>query len=53
MTKSSNLVLPPFIAKKLSDDTLPLEIGHRKAELQERQKTYRSYTELTIAILSL
>ncbi|XP_067299200.1 arachidonate 12-lipoxygenase, 12S-type [Pseudorasbora parva] len=28
-------------AKKLSDDTLPLEIAHRKAELQERQKLYR------------
>uniref|UniRef100_A0A8C1HTK9 Arachidonate 12-lipoxygenase n=1 Tax=Cyprinus carpio carpio TaxID=630221 RepID=A0A8C1HTK9_CYPCA len=29
-------------AKKISDDTLPLEISHRKAELQERQKIYRS-----------
>uniref|UniRef100_A0A673FK79 Arachidonate 5-lipoxygenase-like n=1 Tax=Sinocyclocheilus rhinocerous TaxID=307959 RepID=A0A673FK79_9TELE len=28
-------------AKKISDDTLPLEISHRKAELQERQKIYR------------
>uniref|UniRef100_A0A8C2HUL3 Arachidonate 12-lipoxygenase n=1 Tax=Cyprinus carpio TaxID=7962 RepID=A0A8C2HUL3_CYPCA len=30
-------------AKKISDDTLPLEISHRKAELQERQKIYRMY----------
>uniref|UniRef100_A0A671MUI1 Proline-, glutamic acid- and leucine-rich protein 1-like n=1 Tax=Sinocyclocheilus anshuiensis TaxID=1608454 RepID=A0A671MUI1_9TELE len=28
-------------AKKISDDTLPLEISHRNAELQERQKIYR------------
>ncbi|XP_051506849.1 polyunsaturated fatty acid 5-lipoxygenase-like [Myxocyprinus asiaticus] len=28
-------------AKKLSEDSLPQEIAHRKAELQERQKTYR------------
>ncbi|XDV18504.1 hypothetical protein PO909_024180 [Leuciscus waleckii] len=28
-------------AKKLSDDTLPLEIAHRKTELQEKQKLYR------------
>ncbi|XP_073692356.1 arachidonate 12-lipoxygenase, 12S-type [Garra rufa] len=28
-------------ATKISDDTLPLEISHRKAELQERQKIYR------------
>uniref|UniRef100_A0A673IZ02 Arachidonate 12-lipoxygenase, 12S-type-like n=1 Tax=Sinocyclocheilus rhinocerous TaxID=307959 RepID=A0A673IZ02_9TELE len=28
-------------AKKISDDTLPLEISHRTAELLERQKIYR------------
>ncbi|KAL4631399.1 arachidonate 15-lipoxygenase [Arapaima gigas] len=28
-------------AKKLSEDTLPLLLQHRKAELQERQKIYR------------
>ncbi|XP_052010593.1 polyunsaturated fatty acid lipoxygenase ALOX12-like [Xyrauchen texanus] len=31
-------------AKKLSEDSLPQEIAHRKAELQERQKTYRWLT---------
>lgn len=28
-------------AKKLSEDSLPLEMAHRQSELQERQKTYR------------
>lgn len=53
MIKSSNLVPPPFTAKKLSNDTLPLEIAHRKAELQERQKTYRSPWKLHTLTLSL
>lgn len=52
MINSSNLVPPAFIAKKLSDDTLPLEIAHRKAELQERQKTYRSPWKLHTLNLS-
>uniref|UniRef100_A0A673FJY3 Arachidonate 5-lipoxygenase-like n=1 Tax=Sinocyclocheilus rhinocerous TaxID=307959 RepID=A0A673FJY3_9TELE len=40
-------------AKKISDDTLPLEISHRKAELQERQKIYRSSRQLHTLNLSL
>ncbi|XP_056317349.1 arachidonate 12-lipoxygenase, 12S-type [Danio aesculapii] len=28
-------------AKKVSEDSLPLEMAHRQSELQERQKTYR------------
>uniref|UniRef100_A0A673FQ53 Arachidonate 5-lipoxygenase-like n=1 Tax=Sinocyclocheilus rhinocerous TaxID=307959 RepID=A0A673FQ53_9TELE len=35
------------------DDTLPLEISHRKAELQERQKIYRSSRQLHTLNLSL
>lgn len=38
-------------AKRLKDDSLPELLAHRKAELRERRKTYRSPTHPILALL--